>query len=63
MNQSHLEDWESEGSPLSEAERAVWASVEREGLTPTEVAKSSGRDPSTVRTLLYRARKKKRGDR
>lgn len=48
--------------PLSDAEREVFLAVSVEGLTPTEVAQRTGRTPSTVRTLLFRARGK-RGER
>lgn len=61
---------------LSEAERHVWVSVEEGGLTPTEIAERPFFDedgnpldvgeewsPSTVRTLLKRARDKMEGDR
>lgn len=60
MKQGTLRDFEVVDE-LSPGELAVYRSVELEGCTPTEVAKRSGRQPTTVRTLLYRARKK-RGD-
>lgn len=45
-------------SPLSEAEKKVWLSCERGGLRPSEFAAESRFEPSTVRTMLSRARRK-----
>lgn len=58
----HDFDVDEESNPLSPAESEVFVAVEVEGLTPTEVAEKTGRAPSTVRTLLFRAREK-RGER
>ncbi|WP_042666130.1 sigma factor-like helix-turn-helix DNA-binding protein [Haloferax sp. ATB1] len=48
---------------LSPAETDAYLAVDEGDETPTEFARRTGRDPSTVRTLLYRARRKldKRG--
>ena len=53
---SSLSRW-SAPQCLSDAEAEVWVS-RKNGLTPTEIAANSDRDPSTVRTLLSRARGK-----
>ena len=45
-------------SPLTDSEKEVWLSCERGGLRPSEFAAESHFEPSTVRTLLSRARGK-----
>jgi len=45
-------------APLTDAEKKVWLSCERGGLRPSEYAAQSRHEPSTVRTLLSRARGK-----
>ncbi len=57
MTQSNLSQWQL--ADLSDAEREVFESVEIHGLRPTEVADRTGRKPTTVRTLLSRARRKR----
>jgi len=44
---------------LSDAEREVYESCEKNGLRPSELAKYSDRDASSIRTLLRRARRKR----
>jgi len=46
-------------SGLSEREREVWRSVELHGYRPADLARETGADPSTIRTLLERARRKR----
>ena len=58
--QTNLSQWEL--AELSEAEQEVFESVEIHGLRPADVARSTGREPSTVRTLLSRARSKRRDE-
>ena len=54
-----LRPWQrASRADLSEAEREVWIAAETEGLRPCEIAEETGRSPSTVRTLLQRARRK-----
>lgn len=43
---------------LTDAQRDVWRRCERYGVAPCEVARETGRDPSTVRTHLQRARER-----
>lgn len=45
-------------SGLSEREREVWRSVELHGYRPRDLAAETGAEPSTIRTLLDRARRK-----
>lgn len=59
--QANLSDFER-APTLSDTQSEVYRLVERQGCTPTEVAKSLGVKPSTVRTHLHRARQKKRGE-
>lgn len=44
---------------LSEREREVWLSVELHGYRPRDLAVETGAEPSTIRTLLARARRKR----
>ena len=43
---------------LSPAERDVYRSVDREGMRPVDLAGHLDRSPSTIRTILHRARAK-----
>lgn len=45
-------------SKLPPAQRHAYESVEIHGLTPAEAARGTDRSSGTVRTHLYRARKK-----
>lgn len=45
-------------STLSRAQRAAYRAVEMHGLTPAEAARGSDQSAGTIRTHLYRARKK-----
>jgi len=45
-------------SKLSPAQRHAYRSCELNGLTPTEAARGTDRSAGTVRTHLYRAKKK-----
>lgn len=45
-------------SGLTAAEADVYRRVEEAGARPVDVARRTDRDPSTVRTLLQRAREK-----
>lgn len=57
MSQATLQEFEEE--PLTDAEAQVYRLVEDDGLARTEIAEQTGREPTTIRTLLYRARKKR----
>jgi DNA-binding CsgD family transcriptional regulator len=46
--------------PLTDAERAAYEAVEQGNRTAAAFARATGRTPSTVRTLLWRARAKLR---
>lgn len=50
-------------SRLSEAETQVYRACELDGLRPAELADATDRTPSTVRTILSRARRKMEADR
>jgi len=54
--QTNIGDWELRD--LSPAERDVYE-LAREGKSPTAIAGETDREPTTVRTLLYRARRKR----
>lgn len=57
--QMNLGDFERDLSALSPAEREVYELVEDDELTRGEVAEETGRNYSTVTTLLHRARRKR----
>lgn len=57
VEQTNLGDWSLRG--LSPAEREVYRAVEEAGRPIQAVAVTTERDPSTVRTLLHRARRKR----
>jgi DNA-directed RNA polymerase specialized sigma24 family protein len=46
-------------SGLTRREREVWLSVEMHGYRPADLAHETGADPSTIRTLLASARRKR----
>lgn len=56
--QVHLPDYS-----LTDAEREVYQLVEYDGLEPADAAYRTGRSASCARTLLQRARDKKRAQR
>lgn len=55
--QTNVDQWRVV-EKLSPAQREAYRAVELHGLTPKEAARGTDRDAGTVRTHLYRARKK-----
>lgn len=60
--QTTLAEYAPDLGALSHAEQAAYQSVRLGDYTPAEYAHDTGRKPSTVRTLLYRANAKLEAD-
>lgn len=51
--------WDFAYQDLSDAEADVYEAIERNGQAIADVAAETDREPTTVRTLLHRARRKR----
>lgn len=60
--QSSLFEYETDLSPLSDAEREVYEAVEQDGYGNREYARKTGRSAGTIGNLLRRAREKLGGE-